>query len=47
MTHEHQDEQINEAYELQELREFKENEAREEWREILYRERGQHFDNYP
>ena len=46
MENECQDEKIDATYELLELREFKENEAREEWREILYRERGQHFDNY-
>jgi hypothetical protein len=46
MENECQDEQIDESYELKTLREFEENEAREEWREILYRERGQHFDNY-
>ena len=46
MENECQDEQIDESYELKTLRDFEENEAREEWREILYRERGQHFDNY-
>lgn len=46
MEHEQQDEKIDDAYELQELREFTANEIKDQWREILYRERGQHFDNY-